>query len=107
MLLQLKDGVKLKDLQPQAVLMLMIVGSCYSRLDPEYVVTVTSGNDGKHSDKSLHYKGFAFDFRTKNFNEDKHVLVSMIRQALGAEFDVVLEMEGEPQEHLHVEWDPR
>ena len=31
-----------------------------------YIMTITSGNDGKHMDKSLHYKNKAIDIRSRD-----------------------------------------
>lgn len=99
--MKLKPGVKLAGLSPQMALAAVIVQSVYGSAS----CTITSANDGKHSEKSLHYVGNALDFRTKDFFGDKTMLVSAIRSALGSEFDVVFEDEGGVQEHVHVEYD--
>ena len=105
--MRLKVGVKLVDLCPQMVLALLIVEGCYHRQIPDYEVWVTSCNDSKHMDGSLHYIGKAADTRTKDFTGDKHQLLTDCREALGANFDVLLEGEGTDNEHLHVEYDPK
>ena len=69
--------------------------------------TITSANDSKHSEKSLHYNGCALDFRTKDYAGDKQALRDRIKAALGPDFDVVLEALGEDNEHIHVEYDPK
>lgn len=102
-MLRLKRGVRLRDLSPQMVLAALIVASCYDPAD----CTITSANDSKHSTKSWHYKGFALDFRTKDYVEDKVALTQKIAEALGPEFDVILEALGQDNEHLHVEYDPK
>ena len=101
--MKLKPGVRLTDLQPQVVLAAFIVDEIYA--DAECVIT--SANDSKHSDASLHYKGCALDFRTHNYSNDKGELRDRIKAALGQDFDVVLEAVGTPNEHLHLEWDPK
>lgn len=101
--IQLKYGVKLKDLKPQTVLAMVIVHSILARSGTDCIIT--SCNDSKHSAASLHYDGRAFDFRTKNYKFNKDALMQEIRAALGDEFDVVLEDEGGPNEHAHCEWD--
>lgn len=106
MILSLKPGVKLQMLQPQCVLALMICASVYESMGAQTCV-VTSINDGKHSDLSLHYEGYAFDLRTKDFQGDGLALRDAIAEALGRNFDVVLESIGKPNEHLHVEYDPK
>ena len=99
----LKAGVRLAGLQPQMVLAAMVVNEIYG--DTECVIT--SANDSKHSAASLHYKGCALDFRTHNYTNDKVYLRDKIKAALGQDFDVVLEAVGTPNEHLHVEYDPK
>lgn len=100
----LKPGVKLTELSPQMALAAQVVEGCYrERLIP---CVITSGNDSTHSPNSLHYAGLALDFRTKNVSNRKKELAGQIQAALGANFDVLLEDEGGPNEHLHVEYDP-
>lgn len=99
----LKAGVRLAGLQPQMALAAMVVDECYG--DTECVIT--SANDSKHSERSLHYKGCALDFRTHNYANDKQALRDRIKAALGQDFDVLLESVGTPNEHIHVEYDPK
>ena len=69
---------------------------------------VTSGNDSTHSKNSLHYKGRALDFRTKNWpmGREQNILTE-IKNALGKDFDCLLECMGTPNQHLHIEYDPK
>jgi NADPH:quinone reductase-like Zn-dependent oxidoreductase len=105
--LALKGGVKLKDLVPQMVLAAVVVASIYVKFGVECIVT--SSNDSTHSVNSLHFKGRALDFRTKQdaLNGRERELTAAVKAALGGEFDVVLEAVGTDNEHLHVEWDPK
>lgn len=75
--------------------------------------TVTSMQDGKHSANSLHYRDGicrAFDVRTRDeapgyvqWSSDlKRQLASAIRNALGRDYDVVVE-----RTHIHIEYDPK
>lgn len=102
--MKLKPGVKLKDLSPQMALAALVVFSLYDKRGAECVIT--SANDSKHGTNSLHFRGGALDFRTKNYVGDKKWLRDEIADCLGEEFDVVLEDLGEDNEHLHVEYDP-
>lgn len=105
--MQLKPGVGLADLAPQMVLAATIVNALMVKQDPLCSCTITSGNDSTHGEHSLHYKGRALDFRTHDFRGDKGLLRDAVKAALGPDFDVVLEALGEPNEHLHVEYDPK
>ena len=70
---------------------------------------ITSANDSKHGRGSLHYMDSALDFRTKHIPNRpmKMAIIAEVREALGPDFDVVFEAEGEVNEHLHVEYDPK
>ena len=105
--MKLKAGVRLTDLQPQMVLAALVVDGIYAKRGVECVVT--SANDSKHSDASLHYKGRALDFRTKLERLEGHEqeLRDEIKAALGQDFDVVLEALGTENEHVHLEHDPK
>jgi hypothetical protein len=105
--MRLKPGVRLTGLTPQMALGAVIVRDVYAALDPGCSCTVTSGNDSKHSAASLHYDGKALDYRTHDFTGDKQQLRQEVKAALGNDFDVVLEGVGTPNEHLHVEYDPK
>jgi len=66
-------------------------------------VIITSASDGAHSKGSKHYTGHALDFRTRNMTiAEKRSLVGLVTEALGKEFDIVLE-----EDHLHVEFQPK
>lgn len=105
--MKLKTGVRLTDLCPQMVLAALVIDGIYTKRGLECVIT--SANDSKHSDASLHYKGRALDFRTHYdaLNWKELALRDEIKEALGQDFDVVMEGVGEPQEHLHAEYDPK
>jgi hypothetical protein len=65
---------------------------------------VTSVNDGKHRQGSLHYEGLAFDIRTwalKTAADKEHALREL-KRALGPDYDVILEAD-----HIHIEFDPK
>lgn len=105
--MKLKPGVKLAGLTPQMAMGAVVVSAVYQRFGVECVVT--SANDSKHSERSHHYKGNALDFRTHQdaLNGREHELRDEVHTALGGEFDVVIEAVGTPNEHLHVEYDPK
>ena len=66
-----------------------------------YEVTVTSGNDGKHMENSLHYKNAAIDIRTFDMRTPSYT-ARMLKENLGSNFDVVYEIN-----HIHIEYDPK
>lgn len=110
-MIRLKDGVKLDGLSPQILLAIVVadqlrnsMGWSIETLD----TVVTSVCDGKHRKDSLHYKGRAVDLRTHDLTlAQKNRWASRLRGYLGKDFDVLLEGLGTPNEHLHIEWDPK
>lgn len=71
---------------------------------PENLV-ITSINDSQHSLNSRHYKNEAIDIRSKNFSnrEEKRLFRVELELVLGKQFRVLLEDEGKPNEHFHIQ----
>lgn len=65
------------------------------------VLWVSSGSDRKHSKRSLHYKGLAFDIVTDPTELMIGQYVAALQERVGNEYDVV----GEGN-HIHIEYDP-
>ena len=98
--MQVKDGVSIQDLQPQALFGMMICDAVFQSLG--FPLVITSVREGVHKDNSLHYAGLAFDLRIHHLRGIAAFEVrDRLQQALGREFDVVLE-----PSHIHVEYDP-
>lgn len=99
-----KRGVTLNGVQPETVLAIQLAATIVEDLGGRFVIT--SLTDGKEwrSPNSLHVPGLAFDVRIWDFptQEDQLNLVEKLREALGGEFDVVLE-----SDHIHIEFDPK
>lgn len=97
-MMQLKTGVKARGLQAEILLAIMVAKEVYTEAGQTF--TITSINDGKHRDDSLHYEGQAFDIRTRDLNgvtaED---MAHRIRIRLGADYDVLNE-----GDHIHIEF---
>tara|TARA_R100000808_G_scaffold2647_1_gene10214 strand:- start:5596 stop:5919 length:324 start_codon:yes stop_codon:yes gene_type:complete len=100
-LLSIKPGVNANHLTPAIVLALIVCERVYA--DFGYATVLTSGLEGRHGETSLHYAGAAIDLRTRHVAQ-AHLreMVRAISDALGRDFDVVLEAT-----HLHVEHQPR
>lgn len=99
--MRIKPGVTIGKLTAQMAIGHVIVADVYARMGYECVIT--SGNDGQHMSGSKHLEGNALDYRTSTMNlTERARLKAMCRDALGEEFDVVLETD-----HLHVEYDPK
>ena len=95
----IKSGVDLRGLTPQMAIAYTIACRCYGQYD----CVITSASDGKHGPNSLHYNGQALDLRTRHINgQGLQLVVDKLKEALGSQFDVVLE-----SDHMHLEWQPK
>ena len=64
-----------------------------------YEMTITSGCDGEHKVNSAHYRGEAFDLRTRDLQiHDVEVWVENIQEMLGGNYFVLLE-----SDHIHMQ----
>lgn len=99
--MKIKDNtISLAGLTTQALFAMNVANEIYKKHGLEFVIT--SVNDGKHSDTSLHHSGNAFDCR--RYDDDQYMLQlrDEIKEALRIDFDVILE-----GNHLHIEYQPR
>lgn len=97
-MIQVKPGVRLHGIRPEVVLALMIAERIYD--EAGWPLVVTSVIDGEHMRASIHYTGGAVDIRLPKRNKAHFRL--LIANALGDDFDVVLE-----KTHIHIEWQPK
>lgn len=100
----IKSGVDVRGISPEIVLARCILAEVFAR--HSIPVVITSCRDGQHMDKSKHYSGDALDIRLgSRFNSSANidlVLLNEGREALGEQYDLVLETN-----HFHVEFDPK
>src|SRR5437762_873988 len=93
---------------PKVVIIAAAAVNAANQLGFEGPTTVTSANDGVHKPNSFHYVDRALDFRTHDLTADqKHGWLAAVKIRLGSEYDVLLEDEGKPNEHMHIEFDPK
>ena len=97
--MQLKPGVRIYGIRPEMVWALSACSEVYRK--EGYELVVTSISEGKHQRASKHYTGCAADLRM-HMLPNPGLIVQFLRQALGEDFDVVLE-----KDHIHIEFDPK
>lgn len=93
----IKPGVSIAGVTAEAAVGLVIIYSVY--MQQGAALRVTSCGEGKHMPGSLHSRGRAWDLGLVG---DDGEIAARLRNALGAEWDVVLE-----SDHIHVEYDPK
>ena len=106
-MIHIKEGVKLNGLSVQALLAVQVANSLWHHQWPDLDLVITSGTDSKHGRASKHYIGNAIDLRTHtlpggSMGEAATRARQWLADALGSEYDVVLE-----SDHIHIEWDPK
>lgn len=100
--MKFKDSsIGFQSLKPQLVLALIAVDQVMKECGQEAIIT--SINDARHGESSLHYDGSAADIRSRTFNNPETVL-ALCKQALGnsKDFDMILE-----SDHFHLEYQPK
>jgi hypothetical protein len=95
------NSIGFQSLKPQIVLALIIVDQIMKESGQEAIIT--SINDSRHAETSLHYDGSAVDIRSRTFSNPEQVL-ALCKQALGNsnDFDMILE-----SDHFHLEYQPK
>lgn len=118
-MISLLSTVKLDHLAPQIVLGLAIFDQLVDETFPAGSLAsrtvVTCGSNGKHfAPNSLHPKGAAVDIRSHDHFRGEEWrkrqlddFAAKVRQALGPDFDLILEDLGGENEHWHLEYDPK
>lgn len=99
MILSIKPGVRVRGLSNEILLAIVIAESVFRETEPS--MTITSLTDGKHSANSYHYTGDAVDIRLPG-TVTRDQIVTQLKNALGSEYDVLLEVD-----HIHIEYDPK
>lgn len=102
MLQHIKDGVIITG--PLSINLLDALLTCQRiYILHGYPFVVTALSDGKHMDKSLHYRGYAADLRSRDIPPgDVPTLILEISKQVGPAFDIVQE-----SDHIHIEYDPQ
>jgi len=103
----IKSGVSIWGISPEIAIAWPIIVATFDGAG--YDAEITSGTGGVHTHGSLHYHGYAIDIRTHHVStkSEKIAILNVLKQRLGDQFDVVLEAEGTPNEHIHIEFDHR
>jgi len=106
-MISIKVGAKIEGLRPEILLGLAILERVLD--SHQYDTTITEGTGGKHMDNSLHYKGLALDIRSKHilFPDTKRLIIDEARINLGNNFDLIIEDEDSPNQHYHLEYQPK
>lgn len=104
-------------LDPEMAEALPLIDQAHKDIELPRLAYITSANDGKHMDGSLHPKGRALDLRINDLPQAAHEpLVWALRERLNGSpdkdrpFNVVLErpkLRPAANWHIHVEYDPK
>jgi len=94
--------VSIQGIRPELLFGIMVANGVYEKYG--YELVITSLNDSRHSDASLHYSGAAVDLRISNITNpgDVAMIALEITGKLNKDYDVVLE-----KDHIHLEYQPK
>ena len=96
-----KDGAVITTMPPVVLDGIITIAMIFARNGYPFVITEKDG--GKHMVGSLHYKGFAIDFRSWVVPHDKRpALLAQLKRELGSDWDVI-----EEHDHFHAEYQPK
>jgi len=99
---QFKAGVDFSEMHSRILAALPEIDAIHKRTIGRAAL-ITSGREGTHSANSLHYKGRAVDFRTRDLADTtKQRLWNHLKDRFDRDFDIVLEAT-----HIHFEYDPK
>jgi len=103
MKVQFKPGTNIVGVKPEMVMGHFVVAKTFDHHSHDCIVT--SVTDGKHMTASLHYVGYAMDYRLRHI----HVpiwdrIVESLKTNLGPQFDVILNKKARI---VHVEFQPK
>ncbi len=102
-MISIKVGAKIEGSKPEIILAIVIVSKVLEKYTVETVITELTG--GEHMEGSLHYSGYAVDIRSRDISPElMQVISTEIKNALGNDFDVVVE---ENPSHIHIEFQPK
>jgi hypothetical protein len=101
-MIKLKTGVT-----PRNLYIMAAVANVAASLPHD--VVITAGTDGQHKKGSKHYSYEALDIRSKNFPDlaSKQAFIKAVMNRLGSDYDGFLELPNTPNEHFHIEYDPK
>ena len=97
--------VNLETLTPAMIIGVLVAYDVFNSHNS--VLVITSGDDGTHMAGSKHYNGNAVDIRSHDLHGIQALMVVHLKKQLGDRYDVLLEDPGGPNEHIHIEYDPR
>ena len=100
-MISIKPGARIRGLRPEAWAAVDIAYSLFRDAGVADLM-VTDGTGGQHKPGSRHYVGLAVDIGIRDVGALAPTLRSKIADALGADYDVVLEAT-----HIHIEHDPK
>ena len=100
-MLMLKPGVRVTGIRPEILLAVIAAERVYQEAGADCMAPACV--DGKHMAGSFHYAGAAVDLRTHNVAPaELNKLLARIRECVGGDYDVILEID-----HLHLEFQPK
>jgi len=103
-IIKLKSSVSVRGVCNELANKLPDISKAYRKVtgDSNYKVTITSANDGRHSNNSQHYKGRAFDLRVRDISNSQATRIAkQLKSELGDEYRIYWGDKGH-KDHIHL-----
>ena len=101
--METKLGVSILGMRTELLYGLIVAEEIYKNRFASLLIT--SCRDGKHGPNSYHGKGLAVDLRTRGTGLPTQLRDDLVKRLSPLGFDIVLEDQGGPNEHIHMEFD--
>lgn len=107
-MIRMGPKARLHGTRPELTIALVVLDGIL-RKHGDVAMVISHGMDGVHTRASIHYAGGAEDlvFAMLLDATVKQQIVDEWKASVGQDFDVLFENPGTPNEHVHIEWQPK
>lgn len=108
-MIRIGPKARLQGIRVELLLALMVLDGILDSFDFHTTMEISHGLDGVHTRASCHYNGCALDIVFSSIVAEgaKHQIFDELKAGVGQDFDVLFENPGTPNEHFHIEWQPK
>lgn len=95
-----QQSARVYGMQTPILLAIMMAAPIFEKYGVDLVIT--SGMEGRHGLRSMHYLGYAVDFRNRDIKvTERGQIIVALQDALGPDYQVINE-----KDHIHVQFRP-
>ena len=107
-MIEIGPKARLQGIRPELILALMVLDGVLDSYEPHLIMVISHALDGVHTRASCHYNGCALDLTfIGSTGGAKQQVFDEFKASVGQDFDVLFENPNTPNEHFHIEWQPK